>query len=391
MSNENDSQIIIPLTGRIDSNNASAVEEEIRGKLPKETEGGVTFDTEKLDYISSAGLRVLLRLTRSYEKISVINVSSLVYDIFYTTGFTDIMDVKRSYRTISIEGCEEIGRGANGTIYRIDQDNVVKVYNDTNALDEIRKEQENAKIALKNGIPTAISYDIVRIGENYGSVFEMLSPVSFSYIIANEPEKIEWCAQESIKLLKMLHETHVPDGKLPDVRDRGKFWLKYAREVLPEKAAEKVRELIENIPYDDRMLHCDYHTKNLMVHDNEVLLVDMETLSVGHPVFDLATMFDAYVGFSEPDPKEVLRFQGFDRERSIEFWNRSLKAYFGEDNDEAIADAVDKARVLGYIRMLQHNVSHNLLDTEKGKRQVEIWRGHLLEIIDRVDTLVFPV
>ena len=391
MSNENDTQIIIPLIGRIDSNNASAVEEEIKGKLPKETEGGVTFDAEKLDYISSAGLRVLLRLTKSYKTISVINVSSHVYDIFYTTGFTDIMDVKRSYRTISIEGCEEIGRGANGIIYRIDQDNVVKVYDDTNALDEIKREQENAKIALKNGIPTAISYDVVRVGENYGSVFEMLSPVSFSHIIATEPDKIGWCAEESVKLLKMLHETHVPDGKLPDARDRGRLWIRYAKEVLPDNVSDKISELIENIPYEDRMIHGDYHTKNLMVHDNEVLLIDMETLAVGHPVFDLAAMFDAYIGFSEQDPKEVLMFQGFDHDTAVDFWNRTLREYFGEGNEELIADAVEKAKVLGYVRMLMHNVSHNLHETENGKQQVEIWREHLLEIIDRIDTLVFPV
>ncbi|MBR0085199.1 MAG: hypothetical protein IJL97_01480, partial [Lachnospiraceae bacterium] len=71
--------------------------------------------------------------------------------------FTEMMTVEKAYRVVSVEGCEEIGRGANGTIYRIDRDNVVKVYNNADALEDIQHEREVAKLALILGIPTAIS------------------------------------------------------------------------------------------------------------------------------------------------------------------------------------------------------------------------------------------
>ncbi|MCR5649148.1 MAG: STAS domain-containing protein, partial [Oscillospiraceae bacterium] len=131
----------IELTGRIDSNNAQQTEKEIIDRLAACGENEVVLDAAGLEYISSAGLRVILRLKNTYPDISIVNVSSEVYEILDMTGFTEILPVEKAYRVVSVEGCEEIGRGANGTIYRIDQDNVVKVYNNADALEDIRHER----------------------------------------------------------------------------------------------------------------------------------------------------------------------------------------------------------------------------------------------------------
>ena len=211
-----DKTVTIPLHGRISSDNSAAVEQEIMSKLEGYDGNSVVLDASSLDYISSAGLRVILRLKKAYPDITVSNVSSEIYDIFEMTGFTEMMNVEKAYRVVSIEGCEEIGRGANGTIYRIDKDNVVKVYNNADALDDIKHEREVAKLALILGIPTAISYDVVKVGNSYGSVFELLNARSFSKILANEPDKIDWCVKEFVDMLKKIHSTVVPEGKLPD-------------------------------------------------------------------------------------------------------------------------------------------------------------------------------
>ena len=117
--------MIIELKGRIDSNNAAEVEKDVMGHLASGEADEVVIDAENLEYISSAGLRVLLRIRKTHPSIRIINASSEVYEILEMTGFTEMMTVEKAYRTVSIEGCEEIGRGANGIIYRIDQDNVV--------------------------------------------------------------------------------------------------------------------------------------------------------------------------------------------------------------------------------------------------------------------------
>ncbi|MBR3290410.1 MAG: STAS domain-containing protein [Clostridia bacterium] len=143
----------IALRGRIDSSNAAAAEQDIGAQLAGKDGMPVVLDAAALEYISSAGLRVLLHVRKTHPDLRIINVGSEVYEILEMTGFTEMMPVEKAYRLVSIEGCEEIGRGANGTIYRIDRDNVVKVYNNADALADIQHEREVARLALILGIP----------------------------------------------------------------------------------------------------------------------------------------------------------------------------------------------------------------------------------------------
>ena len=185
-------KLTIALEGRIDSGNAAEVENEISCAMEDKKPSAIILDAEGLDYISSAGLRIILRLRKKHPDLRIINVKSDVYEVFEMTGFTEMMTVEKAYRKVSIEGCEEIGHGANGSIYRIDKDNVVKVHNNPNALEEIQHEREVARLALILGIPTAISYDVVKVGDRYGSVYELLNAKSFSKILGTEPDRLDW-------------------------------------------------------------------------------------------------------------------------------------------------------------------------------------------------------
>ncbi|MBE6990339.1 MAG: STAS domain-containing protein [Ruminococcaceae bacterium] len=379
----------IELAGRIDSNNAAQVEADILARLAGKKAVPVTLDAAALDYISSAGLRVLLRVRKACTDMTIIGVSSEVYEILEMTGFTEMMTVEKAYRVISVEGCEEIGRGANGTIYRIDQDNVVKVYNNADALADIQHEREVARLALILGIPTAISYDVVQVGDSYGSVFELLNARSFSKILATEPEKMDWCVREYVEMLKKIHGTLVPAGKLPDMRETALSWARFMQNHLPEEAGNKLLSLVEAVPHDDHMLHGDYHTKNLELQNDEVLLIDMDTLAVGHPVFELASMYNSFVGYSELDHEVIKKFQGFDFETGRTFWRKSLEAYLGTGSETKIREVEDKARVIGYTRMIRRSIRRGGLETETGRAEIAFWKDELLQLLDRVDTLLF--
>ncbi len=381
--------VMVSLRGRIDSNVAAAVEQEISAQLAGKAGAPVVLDAASLQYISSAGLRVILRLRKANQDMRIINVSPEVYDILDMTGFTEMMPVEKAYREVSVEGCEEIGRGANGTIYRIDQDNVVKVYNNADALAEIQHEREVAKLALILGIPTAISYDVVRVGESYGSVFELLNAASFSSILAKEPEKLDWCVKEYVDMLRKIHGTLVPAGKLPDMRDTVISWAEFMRDYLPEAAGGKLLALTQAVPHDDHMIHGDYHTKNLELQNDEVLLIDMDTLAVGHPIFELASMYNAFIGFSELDHEVVRKFQGFDFETSTAFWRKSLAAYLGTTNERKNREVEDKARIIGYTRLIRRSIRRGGLETEAGRAEIEYWKKNLLELLDSTDTLLF--
>ena len=379
----------IALAGRIDSNNAAAVEKDILEQLAGQNDGSVVLDAEKLEYISSAGLRVILRLRKKYPELRIVKVSSEVYEILDMTGFTEMMPVEKAYRVVSVEGCEVIGHGANGTIYRIDQDNVVKVYNNADALADIQHEREVAKLALILGIPTAISYDVVKVGESYGSVFEFLNARSFSKILSCEPEKMDRCVEEYVKMLRRIHETVVPAGKLPDMRETVLGWARFLLDYLPEEAGKKLLRLVEAVPKDDHMIHGDYHTKNLELQNDEVLLIDMDTLAVGHPIFELGSIYNAFVGFSELDHTVIKKFQGFDWDTAQSFWHQALARYLDTNCEQKIREVEDKARIVGYARLIRRSIRRGGLESEPERTEIEHWKAELLELLEHTDTLLF--
>ncbi len=381
--------IIIKLSGRIDSTNAARTEERILSQFSLSGAKSAELDASELDYISSAGLRVILRLKKICPDLSITGVSPEVYGILEVTGFTEILKVEKAYRVVSIEGCEEIGHGANGSIYRIDSESVVKVYKNDDALNEIRHEREVARTAFILGIPTAIPYDVVRVGNSYGSVFELLNARSFSKILSTEPDKFDWCVSEFVKLLKKIHSTSVPHGKLPNMKQTVLDYAAFHKDLLPEQTHAKLISLFKAVPDDDHMLHGDYHTNNLQLNDNEVLIIDMDTLSVGRPIFEFGPIFNAFIGFAELDHSVVLNFHGIDFDTACRFFHEALSAYLGTKCPAKLREVEDKARIIAYSRLISRAVRHGQLSTDQGRRELEYRRSKLIELVEKTDRLDF--
>ena len=85
----------IALEGRLDTTTAPQLEAELKSELPNVKL--LVMDFEKLEYISSAGLRVLLSAQKIMNKqgeMKIIHVSDVINEIFEVTGFSDIMNIE---------------------------------------------------------------------------------------------------------------------------------------------------------------------------------------------------------------------------------------------------------------------------------------------------------
>ena len=385
----NNEILTVGLQGHIDSNNAADVEAEITEARSSGDIKNVVIDMQDLQYISSAGLRILLRLKKIYPELRVVNVSSEVYEVLNITGFTEMMNVQKAYRELSVEGCEVIGQGANGKVYRIDADTIVKVYFKPDALPDIERERELARTALILGIPTAIPYDIVKIGEGYGSVFELLNAKSFAKLIQDDPGKTDEVIAMSVDLLKKIHGTLVNPDKMPDMKKVAQNWAAFLKDYLPEENFNKLVSLVDGVPEDLHMLHGDYHLKNIMLQDEEVLLIDMDTLCTGHPVFEFASIFNAYQGYSELDHDNMMQFLGIPYETGAHIWEKTLELYFDGRSREELEEIADKAKLIGYTRNMRRLIRRDALENEKGRAEVENCKKHILELTEKLDTLTF--
>ena len=387
---KNPNEIRIYLSGRIDSNNADEIKNAILPEIGSDPAVPVVVDASELKYISSAGLRVFLQIRKAHPDMKIINTSVAIYEILEITGFTEMIDVSKKYRSVSIDNCKVIGRGAAGTIYRLNKEYIVKVYNDPDSLDDIKRERELAKKALILGIPTAISFEIVRVGDRYGAIYELLNARTVADILRDEPDKIDWCVEEYVNLLKLIHSTEVPPGKLPVMKERVTDWGLFMKNHLPAGTGDKLISLIEAVPENDHMIHGDYHTKNIMVTGEEVLLIDMDTIATGDPVFEFASVFNAFIGFSEPGiSNSVKDFQGFPPEIAREFWHKVLAKY-AETDDSAVLKAMeDKARIIGYTRLIRRAIRRDGLESESGRAEIDFWKERLIKLVDSTDSLSF--
>lgn len=379
-----DRHLILKPVGKIDTANAEGTEIQINRLREENAHDKITLDLEKIDYISSSGLRIILRLKRNEPELDIINASQDVYEIFEMTGFTEMMSISKAYRKLSVEGCEIIGEGSNGTVYRYTDDIVIKVYKNNNALADIHRERTLARTALVLGVNTAIPYDVVQVGDRYGSVFELLRAASISKLIINDPDNREHYIDVFVNLLKEIHSTEVKPDTLPSIRN---VYLNYAHFLEAHIDAahyQRLVSLIEEIPESYNMIHGDYHTNNVHYANDEAILIDMDTLAAGNAVFELASVFLAFKGYNELDPMSSAKFLRLDAELCSYIYETLIKRYFNTEDEAVLARLKDKIRLLGYTRLLRRTIRRQPELTE----QITALKTELCELVDSVDNLL---
>ena len=95
LKDQNGSSLTIALEGRLDTTTAPQLDETLKESLAGVND--LTLDLEKLEYISSAGLRVLLSANKTMSrqgKMTVKNVGEIVQEVFDITGFSDILEIE---------------------------------------------------------------------------------------------------------------------------------------------------------------------------------------------------------------------------------------------------------------------------------------------------------
>ena len=86
--------LYIAVEGRVDAANAADAEKKIFEIKHANADKHVVLDADNLEYISSAGLRVILKLRKEAPKLAIINVIPEVYEVLDMTGFADILDIE---------------------------------------------------------------------------------------------------------------------------------------------------------------------------------------------------------------------------------------------------------------------------------------------------------
>ena len=373
--------VIFP-KGRIDSSTAATVQEEIF-EITKNVPNfkKLILDFSDVEYISSAGLRTILKVKQTYDDLSIIETSLEVYDTFSMTGFTELMEIRKALRKIDISNAKVIGDGFFSTVYRLDGDTIVKVFNRTSDPHQIERELKLAKQAFILGIPTALSFDIVKAGDKLGVVFEMLDCNSLKTMVSEHPEKASEYTDKYVQLLKKINTTECESPEIPKMKD---FYLTKVEGIKPyldKKHYEKLKTVISNIEDRKTFIHGDCHFKNIMVQGEDLILIDMDTLSVGHPIFEFAQLYAPYCAFEEDEPGNVKSFLGIEAEDAKVLFHALLTRYIGKEDPVIL----DKIKLVAYL----HMVWWTTVNQPDNKTRLNGCKERLLSLLDKYDDVNF--
>lgn len=345
---------------------------------------GIIIDAKNVDYISSAGLRVILKTKkRCGNKIfKVINVCNDVKQVFDITGFSEIVDIESTLKEIDITNSKLIGAGACGECYRISDDEIVKLYFDNISDDEISKEKTLAKKAFVLGIPTAISYDIVECNGRKGVVYEMIKSQTMSELIQNDYQNKDKYLDMYSAVCKKIHSITYDNNDLPSYKEVCKNRLKEVNGISEEDYNYLVK-LIEIIPNENHIIHGDLNMNNIMVENGECILIDMAELSIGSPLFDIANIIYSMKERNNMND-EINKFYKLKSSEVNDLFNGFIARYFNSCLDDAIKNYPNGKWIMPitYLRLCSYLLKKNKRTTNDFNKGLDILHNILIPFIN---------
>ena len=341
-------RLTLALCGRLDATSAPTLEAALQLEGIRE----LVIDLQACDYISSAGLRGILKAIKETARINaslvLIGAQPHVMSVLEVTGLTRLVTVKPKAREISIEGLEFISAGMCGQCFRMDRETIVKLYNEGVEPRIAEQEKEFAKAAFVMGIPTAISYDVVACGNRTGVVYEMLDAQLFSQLIRDDPQAVNAHAKTLADVARMIHTTPGDPALFPDIKQK----LRGAIRQMDFLSAPQIDILLgklESIPDADTCVHFDLHTSNIMMREGEPVLIDMGDMSIGSYLFDVGLLCCIY-GLPELGSSEVVT--KVPNDTGAKLWQGFIKYYFADKPPEEFEFFQRNRHFLASLRLI---------------------------------------
>ena len=373
---------VVELTGSINSGNAHEFEDALSGE--PSSEEGVIIDAGGLEYISSAGLRVLLAAKKRCKgKIfRVVNVNDEVMNVFDVTGFSEIMDISRAVRQLSVEGCDRIGAGACGEVFRLDDETIIKLYYPRVKKEEIEQEKALAKKAFVMGVPTAISYDIVEADGRTGVVYELIKSKTIGELIRGDEGHLEEYVDMYAAVCRQIHGIEAEPGQLPSFKDINRSDIPNVTGITEEERAY-LHRFLDLIPDRMNCLHGDLNINNIMVQNGECCLIDMGEFSTGTPMFDLSRILFS-MEFAGAAKGEFNSFYKLPQDIVTHILHLFLEKYFGCPLAEAEKTYPDAAWLypLAWFRCCTSLLKGDRWGEEKRAMALDILRTQLIPFVD---------
>lgn len=399
----NAGSVLITLPTRIDANNAAAFEKELFAVEQLQDAEEILLDAKDLAYISSLGLRVVLKLAKKFKTTPtlVINASNEVYSVFDVTGMTSFIKVSKKRRVVDLSSAKFLASGMFGAVYRVNDEQILKVFNDLTAERKIQEIVDTMRIAFTHDIPTVIPFEVVVTEKGFGILLELLNAEILATLMHDNPKDFDRYAIEMAKLAKTLADTEFEDGLLKNHNDVMTDIVESVAEYLTPEEISVLKSYVDLVPRRNSGVHGDLHARNIMIMDGKPLLIDMDEFCCGHPVWEIAGTHMIYQTVPHL-PEEIFRKQidldgispadfyfkmiGFTVAESDICWEKFSNEYFSDYSAVEKNYLLQAVEVYSRFRLITVSMQfcHSAKNSTRLAMQVDVIR-HCLKEMQAVD------
>lgn len=278
-------------------------------------------------------------------------------------------------KEIDITGLEVVGVGKNAEVFKIDGERILKLYRETVTEEVAYSQYLTSKYAWEFGINTAKVYDYVKCGDRYGIIFEYVTAQKLAKYMTNSGENSRSVANKLGKMLAQFHSIKVDNEKVPPLKTVYRRKVERFSKFMTPEQIERAVALIDLLPGKPVVLHGDFHKGNIFVRDGEFLVIDLDNMSVGSPMFDFIKMYCTEKITLSDLPDDLAMYYinaGVTDETILEYMLDILEGYFGT-NDRKILLKYDEifTKMSKFYRFFAPLFTYTDKDIDTAKKYVE--------------------
>ena len=302
-------KLTIAINGQVNSNMAIMLQEEIDAAIEKNRSeiSELVLDAEEMSFISSLGLRCILQLKKEWPEIMVINCCAEVYNVFKMTGFTRIITVTKALPRFSLEIMEPVD-GLVG-VYHLSDETMVKVFPKGTELSAVEREMHLSREVFIWGVPTVMTFEVVRVDDCYGLVFESVEKKAIDATTLGD-------------LMKRFHQHIIePDEQITSVLEAEKQKVRDKVAEYGEERVSKMLQVLNTIPEGSALVHGNFSMQKVAFSERgeKPVIIDMSSIHFGNPLLDMTRLYSSLT--------EVHRGDYFDE---------LLRAYYNNESEDTI-------------------------------------------------------
>lgn len=237
------------------------------------------------------------------------------------------------YRLIDLNDYVQVGEGGNGTTYvnPAEPDAILKVNNARlSTLENVKHEYDVAKAVEDLGLPVPQVHEIVRVGEAYATITQLIkNKKSLSRICHDEPQRTEEMARLLCRQGKELFATPCNTDFFPNRKEQMLWAIDHAG-FVSRKNRKLLRDFVEAIPESSHCLHGDFQSGNLILAGDRPYWIDLDRFAYGDPMFDIGHLFQVCQVYAPMKRVQDIFHMTLDQFHC--FWDAFAKEYTGEED-----------------------------------------------------------